>query len=100
MDKPLSPPLRIQVISATDISEKTSRKRLAAFVDEFQSRNTSAQGGNTAITVQLQKLIDALKEGFPTSKEKKGQKKHRLGVLSSSSTQYDRFQMVLYQSEH
>jgi hypothetical protein len=62
MDRPLSPPFRIQVISATEIPPKTAQKLLAAFLDDFQARSTSAQGGNTAVTVQLQKLVDALKE--------------------------------------
>ena len=62
MDRPLSPPLRIQVISATAIPPKTAQKHLAAFLDDFQARSTSAQGGSTAVTVQLQKLMDALKE--------------------------------------
>ena len=73
MDKPLIPPLRIQPVSATDISTKATRRRLEAFLYDFQARNTSAQGGNTAVTVQLQKLSYALKEER-AFKKKKGQK--------------------------
>ena len=62
MDPPLTPPPRIQVVSTTAISTKTTQKRLQVFLDDFQARSTSAQGGNTAVTVQLQKLADALKE--------------------------------------
>ena len=69
MDPPLTPPARIQVLSTTPISTKTTQKRLQLFLDDFQARNTSAQGGNTAVTVQLQKLADALKE-----ERKKGKK--------------------------
>jgi hypothetical protein len=62
MDPPLTPPPRIQVTSTTPISTKTTQESLKHFLDAFQARSTSAQGGNTAVTVQLQKLMDALKE--------------------------------------
>jgi exopolysaccharide biosynthesis protein len=62
MDNRLTPPHRIQIMSVIPISTKTTRKRLKAFLDDFQARSTSAQGGNTAVTVQLQKLMDVLKE--------------------------------------
>lgn len=62
MDRPLTPPPRIQVISTISTSTKTTLKLLETFLDDFQARSTSAQGGNTAVTVQLQKLVDALKE--------------------------------------
>jgi hypothetical protein len=74
MDSPLTPPPRFQVISATEIPPRTAQKCIAAFLDDFQARSTSAQGGNTAVTVQLQKLMDALKEEFPRVKKRKDQK--------------------------
>ena len=74
MDTPLTPPPRMQIISAEAIPPRTAQKRIAAFLDDFYARSTSAQGGNTAVTVQLQKLMDALKEEFPRVKKRKDQK--------------------------
>jgi len=62
MDAPLSPPVRIKAISASPINSKDAQKRLDGFLEDFKARSTSAQGGNTAVTVQLQKLANALKE--------------------------------------
>ncbi|KAF8159224.1 hypothetical protein B0H34DRAFT_394411 [Crassisporium funariophilum] len=62
MDPPLAPPVRLQALSSTPISAKQAQKNLEAFLDDFQARSTSTQGGNTAVTVQLQKLTNALKE--------------------------------------
>jgi hypothetical protein len=70
MDPPLSPPVRIQAISATPITQKATQKQLEAFLQDFQSRSTSAQGGNTAVTVQLQKLANALKADRKKKKRK------------------------------
>ena len=73
MDRPLTPPPRVQVISTIQISTKTTQKHLETFLDDFQARSTSSQGGNTAVTVQLQKLVDALKEErVKKRKDKKG----------------------------
>lgn len=60
MDVPLSPPLRIQTLNSTSLSTKHAEKRMEAFIDDFQAKSTAAQGGNTAVTVQLQKLRNAL----------------------------------------
>jgi hypothetical protein len=62
MDRPLVPPVRIQAISATPISLKVAQKNMENFLDDFQARSTSAQGGNGTVTVQLRKLAVALKE--------------------------------------
>jgi hypothetical protein len=62
MDTPLNPPIPIQPSSAKSISSKKVEKRLDQFLNNFEARTTAAQGGNTAVTVQLQKLKDALKE--------------------------------------
>ncbi|KAF9529003.1 hypothetical protein CPB83DRAFT_790910 [Crepidotus variabilis] len=62
MDPPLAPPVRIQPISATPVSAKSVQKTLEIFLEDFQARSTAGQGGNGAVTVQLQKLADALKE--------------------------------------
>jgi restriction endonuclease S subunit len=74
MERPLSPPLRIQVISTDEIPPRTAQKRIAAFLDDFQARSTSTQEGNTAVTVQLQKLMDALKEDYQHVKKRKDKK--------------------------
>ncbi|KAJ7715652.1 hypothetical protein DFH07DRAFT_361681 [Mycena maculata] len=62
MDAPLHPPLRINAVSSKSLSSKGTQKRLEAFLQDFQDRTTAAQGGQTAVTVQVQKLKDALKE--------------------------------------
>ncbi|KAF8234438.1 hypothetical protein L208DRAFT_1262033 [Tricholoma matsutake] len=62
MDPSLQPPLRIQPLSSSSISTKHAQRRIGAFLDDFQARSTASQGGNTAVTVQLQKLKDALRE--------------------------------------
>jgi len=58
----LQPPLRIQLLASSSISVKHTQRNLEAFLDDFQARSTVSQGGNAAVTVQLQKLKDALKE--------------------------------------
>ncbi|KAF8194668.1 hypothetical protein BJ912DRAFT_1087228 [Pholiota molesta] len=70
MDPPLSPPVHIHPIASTPITLKATQKRLEDFLEDFQARSTSAQGGNTAVTVQLQKLTDALKEERKAKKER------------------------------
>lgn len=62
MDAPLNPPARIQPFSVTPISTRSTQKRIDAFMNEFQARTTAGQGINTAVTVQLQNLRDALHE--------------------------------------
>jgi len=61
MDPPLSPPVRLQAISAMPITQKAMQKQIDMFLEDYQSRTTAAQGTNTAVTVQLQKLANALK---------------------------------------
>ncbi|KAF7356144.1 Short-chain dehydrogenase/reductase family protein [Mycena venus] len=62
MDAPLHPPLRIDALSTKPLSSKSTQKRLEAFLQDFQDRTTAAQSGHTAVTVQVQKLKDALKD--------------------------------------
>ncbi|KJA22819.1 hypothetical protein HYPSUDRAFT_639684 [Hypholoma sublateritium FD-334 SS-4] len=62
MDPPLSPPVHIQPFASTQITVKDTQRRLETFLEDFQARSTFAQGDNTAVTVQLQKLADALKK--------------------------------------
>lgn len=62
MDAPLNPPTRIEPLSKTPLSTRAAENLLHTFLQDFEARSTSAQGGNTAVTVQLQKLKDALHE--------------------------------------
>ena len=62
MDAPLAPPVRLRVTSSNPISTKNTQKSIAAFLDDFEARSISSGGPNTAVTVQLQKLKDALRE--------------------------------------
>ena len=62
MDRPLTSPQRINVVGSTPTSILDVYTILEDFLADFTARNTSAQGGNTAVTVQLQNLMDALKE--------------------------------------
>jgi hypothetical protein len=62
MDPPLNPPVRIQPISATPISTKSTEKKVESFIEDFRTRGTASLGGNAAATVQLKKLKDALHE--------------------------------------
>jgi hypothetical protein len=60
MDVPLSPPLRIQTRDSAPLSARHAQKRIESFIADFQARSTAAQSSNTAVTVQLQKLRNAL----------------------------------------
>ncbi|KAJ7509587.1 hypothetical protein B0H11DRAFT_1252888 [Mycena galericulata] len=62
MDAPLDPPLRVNALSSKSLTTKSTQKRLNAFLQDFQDRTTAAQSGHTAVTVQVQKLKDALEE--------------------------------------
>ncbi|KAJ7097223.1 hypothetical protein B0H15DRAFT_879855 [Mycena belliarum] len=62
MDSPLHPPLRIDALSRKALSTKSAQKCLESFLQDFQDRTTAAQSGQTAVTVQVQKLKTALKE--------------------------------------
>jgi hypothetical protein len=62
MDPPLDPPIRIHEISRMTLSTKQTIKSLNAFLDDFEARRLTSQAGNGAVTVQLKKLKDALKE--------------------------------------
>lgn len=77
MDRQLLPPPRFQVFSTISISQEATWERLNAFIQDLEARNALAQGGNTAVTVQLQKLTEALK-----GVKKKRTKKARYANLS------------------
>ncbi|KAJ6582143.1 hypothetical protein B0H19DRAFT_1252275 [Mycena capillaripes] len=62
MDAPLHPPLRVDALSSKPLTSKSTQKRLEVFLQDLQDRTTAAQSGHTAVTVQVQKLKDALKE--------------------------------------
>lgn len=72
MDPPLIPPLRLQPILSSSITTRSAQKLMESFLDDFQARTTVSHGGNTAVTVQLQKLADALKEERKLRKKEGG----------------------------
>ncbi|KAG6878563.1 hypothetical protein C0993_003018 [Termitomyces sp. T159_Od127] len=59
MDAPLHPPIRLEPVSARPINVEDTKRILGSFIDDLQERGTVAQGVNTAVTVQLQKMRDA-----------------------------------------
>ncbi|KAJ7199292.1 hypothetical protein B0H12DRAFT_1064017 [Mycena haematopus] len=62
MDAPLHPPLRVDAVSRTPLSSKNTQRRLEKFLQDFGDRTTASQGGHSAVTVQVQKLQDALRD--------------------------------------
>ncbi|KDQ21052.1 hypothetical protein BOTBODRAFT_169713 [Botryobasidium botryosum FD-172 SS1] len=68
MDTPLHPPLRISCLSATPLPAVQAQAQLAHFVANFQQR-TRTQGGDTTISVQLEKFEAALRQEVKASKE-------------------------------
>ncbi|KAJ8077225.1 hypothetical protein PM082_001653 [Marasmius tenuissimus] len=62
MDLPLTSPIRIQPSEERSVSSKVAENMLDAFLDDFHARTSTTQGGNTTVSVQLQKLKDALAE--------------------------------------
>lgn len=68
MDPALHPAINLRPTSSRPVSAKNVAIRLGNFVEDFQARTTAAQGGNTAVTVQLQKLKDAMEEELESKK--------------------------------
>ena len=62
MDPPLDPPIHISENLRAPLSLKQTIKNLEAFLHDFEARSRTSQVGNAAVTVQLKKLKDALKE--------------------------------------
>ena len=63
MDAPLNPPVRILPDATSQpLSIKATEKQIAEFLIGFQERSAGSLGGNTAVSVQLKKLKEALKE--------------------------------------
>ncbi len=54
------PPPRITATSSKSLSAKRAQSRIQTFLDDFENRNSTLNGGDKAITVQLQKLNQAL----------------------------------------
>lgn len=53
---------RITTISTKNTSAKRAHCRIQAFLDDFENRNSTLKGGDKTVTVQLQKLNQALLE--------------------------------------
>jgi hypothetical protein len=56
------PPPRITTTSSKNLSAKRAQIRIQAFLDDFENRNSALKGGDKTVTVQLQKLNQALLE--------------------------------------
>lgn len=56
------PPPRIVSSSSKNLSAKRAQSRIQAFLDDFENRNSALKGGDKTVTVQLQKLNQALLE--------------------------------------
>ncbi|KAI0294483.1 hypothetical protein B0F90DRAFT_1283143 [Multifurca ochricompacta] len=56
------PPPRITTTTARNLSTKRAQIHLQNFLDDFENRNSTLNGGDKAVTVQLQKLNKALIE--------------------------------------
>ena len=56
------PPPRITTTSTKNLSAKRAQIRIQAFLDDFENRNSALKGGDKTVTVQLQKLNQALLE--------------------------------------
>ncbi|KAI9451030.1 hypothetical protein F5148DRAFT_986702 [Russula earlei] len=54
------PPARITTITSRKLSAKRAQTRIQAFLDDFENRNSTLKGGDKTVTVQLQKLNQAL----------------------------------------
>jgi hypothetical protein len=62
MDDSVHPPVRFQAVSSTTLSTRNVKARIDNFLADFQSRTTPGKGGDTTVTVQLQKLSGALQQ--------------------------------------
>jgi hypothetical protein len=60
MEKQLSPPLRIQVVSSTPVKPSSAIAKLDAFLDDYHARQ--AHDDNATIRVQMQRLLESLKD--------------------------------------
>ena len=56
------PPPRITPTTSKNLSAKRAQTRIQAFLNDFENRNSTLNGGDKAITVRLQKLNQALVE--------------------------------------
>jgi len=54
------PPPSITTTSSKNVSAKRAQSRIQAFLDDFENRNSTLKGGDKTVTVQLQKLNQAL----------------------------------------
>lgn len=64
MDAPLNPPIRIlpNPSPSRTLSAKATEKQITDFLEDFEARSAGSLGGNTAVSVQLNKLREALRE--------------------------------------
>jgi len=62
MDNLSDPPPRITATTSKNLSAKRAQTRIQAFLNDFENRNSTLNGGDKAVTAQLQKLNQALLE--------------------------------------
>jgi hypothetical protein len=53
---------RITAKASKNLSAKRAQTRIQAFLNDFENRNSTLNGGDKAVTVRLQKLNQALLE--------------------------------------
>lgn len=56
------PPPRITPTTSKTLSTKRAQTRIQSFLNDFENRNSTLNGGDKAVTVRLQKLNQALLE--------------------------------------
>lgn len=62
MNHSIQPPVRLQPISSSDLSTRHAKRRLDAFLADFQNRSTPSKGGDNTVIAQIQKVSEALHE--------------------------------------
>jgi hypothetical protein len=70
MDDNRQPPLRISISSVKNVSKKTVKSHIDAFLINYDRIGT--RGEDTTVTTQLLKLKDALGEKAAKKKERRG----------------------------
>lgn len=60
MDKQLPPPLRVQLVVSRPVKPSSAIAELDAFLDDYYGRR--GHGDNVAVRVQIQRLLESLKD--------------------------------------
>ena len=86
------PPVRIQANASSPLSFKAAQSHVDGFLIDFRARSGPSKGGDAAITAQLHKLSESLKEQRARERRHKGSRwYHRaLRCTSAFNTYTDR----------